>query len=117
MNCEEIGEQIAEITTQFGTLDDDASMQRSTINTNYEMALMGDTYGGVYPSSPIQSDGLAARITYLNGLTPKPGALIGSYKRVQILLTQLGGTEDARQQNVDLLGEMKQQGVDAGCGF
>ena len=115
MTCDEINEQIAELTAQFNALSQDQSNLQNQINVAYYNAVSGDIYGGTYPSTPITIAGLQARIAYLNTRNPVPQATINAYSAIIGQLESLGGIQATITQTVASLGGMKQAAIDQGC--
>ncbi len=115
MTCEEILEQIAELTANFNALNSSIITDQSNANLQYQAILPQDNFGGTLPPVPVTSGGVATRMTYLGTLTPRPQALMALYATLYELLIRIDGEQAALQQTVTMMGEMKQQAVDQGC--
>ena len=115
MTCDELTEQIYDLTAQMTALQNSVASQRNAIDTAYNNALPNDIYGGTYPPVPIQYAGLQTRITFLGSLNPKPQGLIGTYSAILGQLATLGGTQASLDTTIAALGSMKSQYIDQGC--
>ena len=115
MTCEELTEQIFDLTNQMTALQNSSASQRSAINTAYASAVVNDIYGGTYPPQPIQTAGLQTRITFRGSLNPKPQTLIGTYTTILGQLQTLDGTLAALATTIAALGSMKSQYTDQQC--
>jgi hypothetical protein len=113
--CDSILAQISELTGVFNTLYDSIETASANALANYQSILLQDNKGGTYPTLPLTSAGVQARITYLQGLNPEPFMLIMSYTTLASLLTSIDGMQATLAQTSTLLGGFKQQAVDNNC--
>jgi hypothetical protein len=116
MTCDQLREQIADLTAQSDTLNQDVIDDQAEIGSDFTNAIIDDNKGGTLPPGPPPTiSGVQARITYLNTLAPVPSALISEWTNILNELETLAGVQAALTTTNAALGSMKSQYTAQGC--
>lgn len=118
MTCEELQQQIDQLTAQSDALQGSIASGINSESQQYNAILPQDAYGGTYPAPPppaMNSIAVMTRIMFLSTKTPPPMALISMYQSLYQTCVQVEGQEAALAQTNTMLGSFKAQFVDQGC--